>query len=186
MLHISRTVTCKAYGIFTTVLFISFATFHEDVTQKVIKIIEFWKKFLKDSVNAFYDMWLPGFFHKNLVLGTNTELDVIISKLFLCKNLSFGLFPFKLLSFLNKLSYRFQIGLKWKLFWSSFWECLRYNVQLMFWIDLWAVTQLLIQIFIKRPFFSSPMWYTIKGKFPSLHFLKLLKISFNLRPIWYQ
>ena len=34
--------------------------------------------------------------------------------------------------------------------------------------------------------FSCPMWYTIKEKFPSLHFLKLLQISFNLRPIWYQ
>ena len=49
-------------------------------------------------------------FSQNLVLGTNTEVDVIISKLFLYKTLSFGLFPFKLLSFLNKLSYRYQIG----------------------------------------------------------------------------
>ena len=139
-----------------TVCFISFGTFDEDVTQKVIEIIEFWKKFLKDSVNAFYDMWLPGFFHKNLVLGTSTEVDVIISKLFLYKNLSFGLFPFKLLSFLNELSYRYQIGLKWKVFWSSFWDSLSWNAHLMFQIDLWTVNQLLIKIFVETPIFFMP------------------------------
>ena len=115
-----------------TVWFISFATFHEDVNPKVIKIIEFWKKFLKNSVNAFIDMWLPGFFHKTLVLRTCTEVDVIISKLFLYQNWWFGLFPFKLLSFLNELSYSYQIGLKWKVFWSSFWDSLIWNAHLMF------------------------------------------------------
>ena len=139
-----------------TVCFNSFVTFDEDVTQKVIEIIEFWKKFLKDSVNAFYDMWLPGFFHKNLVLGTNTELDVIKSKMFVCKNLSFGVFPFKLLSFVNKLSYRYQIGLKWKVFWSSFWDSLSWNAHLMFQIDLWTVNQLLFKIFVETPIFVIP------------------------------
>ena len=134
-----------------TVWFFTFGIFYDDITQKVIEIIEFWKKFLKDSVNAFCDMWLPGFFQKNLVIGTSTELDVIISKLFLCKNLSFGLFPFKLLSFLNELSYRYQIGLKWKVFWHSFWDSLSWNAHLMFQIDLWTVNQLLIEILDKKP-----------------------------------
>ena len=136
-----------------TVCFFSNATLHDGITLKVIEIIEFWKKFLKDSVDAFYDMWLPGFFHKNLVLGTSKEVDVIISKLFLYKNLSFGLFPFKLLSFLNELSYRYQIGPKWKVFWSSFWDSLSWNAHFLFQIDLWTVNQLLIKIFVKTPIF---------------------------------
>ena len=41
-------------------------------------------------------MCFPGFFHNNLVHGTNTELNVIKSNLLLCKNLSFGVFPFKI------------------------------------------------------------------------------------------
>ena len=98
-------------------------------------------------------MWLPGFFHKNLVHGTSTEVDVIISKLFLYKHLSFGQFLFKLLSFLNELSYRYQIGPKWKVFWSSFWDSLNWNAHLMFQIDLWTVNQLLTNFFVKTPIF---------------------------------
>ena len=74
------------------------------------------KKFLKAYGDAFYDVQLLGFFYNNLGLGTDMEHDVIIFKLSLCIKFSFWLFPFKLLSFLNKLSNGFQIGLKWKLF----------------------------------------------------------------------
>ena len=108
-----------------TVQFFTFVKFYEDIISKVMKIFEFWKKFLKAYGDAFYDVQLPGFFYNNLGLGTNMERDVITFKLSLCKNFSFWLFPLKLLLFLNELSYRFQIGLKWKLFWSSFWECLK-------------------------------------------------------------
>ena len=119
-------------SVVATVWLFTFEIFKDDLISKIIKIFEFWKKFLKAYGNAFYDVQLPGVFYNNLGLGTNMERDVITSKFSLCKKFSFWLFPFKLLSFLNELSYRFQIGLKWKLFWSSFWECLRWNVQLMF------------------------------------------------------
>ena len=96
-------------------------------------------------------MCLPEFFYKNLVRGTSKEVDVII--LFLYKNLLFGLFPFKLLSFLNELSYRYQISPKWKVFRSSFWDILSRNAHLMFQIDLLTVSQLLIKIFVKTLIF---------------------------------
>ena len=115
-----------------TVCFFTIVIFYDDIISRVMKIFEFWQKFLKAYGNAFNDVQLPGFFYNNLGLRTNMERDVIIFKLSLSIKFSFWLFPFKLLSFLNKLSYIFQIGLKWKLFWSSFWECLRWNVQLMF------------------------------------------------------
>ena len=118
-----------------------------------MKIFEFWKKFLKAYGDAFYDVQLPGFFYNNLGLGTNMERDVIIFKLSLSIKFSFWLFPFKLLSFLNKLSYRYQIGPKWKAFCSSFWVSLSWNAHLMFQIDLWTVNQLLTNFFVKTPIF---------------------------------
>ena len=139
-----------------------------------MEIIEFWKKFLKDSVNTFCDMWLPGFFHKNLVLVTSKEVDVIISKLFLYKKLSFRLFPFKLLSFLNKLSYSYQIGPKWKVLWSSFWDSLSWNAHLMFQINLWTVNQLLIKIFVETPIFFMPDVIYHWRKISLLVFLKTI------------
>ena len=97
-------------------------------------------------------MWCvtPRIFLKNLILRTSTQLDVIIFRLFLCKKLSFELFSFELLSFLNELSYRCQIGLKWKVFWSSFWESLSGNAFQIFQIDFWTVNQLFIKIFVKK------------------------------------
>ena len=38
-----------------TVCFISTVTFHDGITQKVIKIIQFCKKSLKDNALAFYN-----------------------------------------------------------------------------------------------------------------------------------
>ena len=164
-------------GIATTVCFFLNATLHDGITQKVIEIIEFWKKFLKDSVDAFYDVWLLGFFHKNVVLGTRTEVDVIKSKLFLYKNLLFGLFPLKLFSFLNGLSYRYQIGPKWKVFWRSFWDSLTWNAHLMFQIDLWTVNQLLIKIFVETPIFFMP---DVIYHWRKISFFVLLKTMVNL------
>ena len=46
------------------------------------------------------------------------------------------LFFFKLLSFLNDLSYRCQIGLKWKIFWSSFWLKLDRHTFFKSWMHL--------------------------------------------------
>ena len=45
-------------------------------------------------------------------------------------------FLFKLLSFPNSLSYRCQIGPKWKLFWSTFWEKLNRQTFFEFWMHL--------------------------------------------------
>ena len=39
-----------------TVCFFSFVKFYDDVTQKVVEIIDFCKKFLEGMVDAFYDM----------------------------------------------------------------------------------------------------------------------------------
>ena len=46
------------------------------------------------------------------------------------------LFFFKLLLFLNDLSYRCQIGLKWKIFWSSFWLKLDRHTYFKSWMHL--------------------------------------------------
>ena len=57
-----------------SVCFISFVSFDDDVIQKVIEIIEFWKKFPKANGDAFYDVWLQGLFYKNLYLMTNDKM----------------------------------------------------------------------------------------------------------------
>ena len=44
----------------STVWLFSFATLQDDIIQKVIKIIEFWKKFLKDYENTFYNISVKG------------------------------------------------------------------------------------------------------------------------------
>ena len=54
------------------------------------------------------------------------KIDEILAELFL----------FKLLSFPNGLSYRCQIGPKWKLFWSTFWEKLNRQTFFEFWMHL--------------------------------------------------
>ena len=43
-----------------TVWLFSFVTFHDDVIPKVTQIIEFWKKFLKDYENTFYNVSIKG------------------------------------------------------------------------------------------------------------------------------
>ena len=43
-----------------TVWLFSFVTFHDDIILKVIEIIEFWKKFLKDYENTFYNISIKG------------------------------------------------------------------------------------------------------------------------------
>ena len=43
-------------GMESTVCFFSFGIFYDGITQKVLEIIEFWKTFLEDMRNAFYDV----------------------------------------------------------------------------------------------------------------------------------
>ena len=111
---------------------------------------------MKVDGDAFYDLQLPGFFFNTLGLETNMERDVITFKLSLCKKFSFWLFSFKLLLFLNKSSYRFQNESYFEVVFGNAWD------------------KMLIDVL--NQFVSCD----------SLHFLKLLKISLNLRPIWYQ
>ena len=139
-----------------TVCFFSFVIFYDDVTLKVVEIIDFCKKFLKGMVDAFYVIQLPGLFYQNLILWTYLEQDVIISKLSFCKNLSNGLFTFKWHSFLNGLSYWHQIGLRWKIFWSSFWENISWKAHVMFLMIVRTMNQLLIKILIEKQIFLTP------------------------------
>ena len=53
---------------------------------------------------------------------------------------------FKSLSFPNGLSYRCQIGPKWKLFWSTFWEKLNRQTFLKFWMHLVNLKSILQKI----------------------------------------
>ena len=48
--------------------FFPFGILYDDIASKVLKIIEFCKKFLKEMGNAFYDVKLKGFFYKRLIL----------------------------------------------------------------------------------------------------------------------
>ena len=41
---------------FPTVWFFTFEIFYDDITQRVIEIIQFCKKFLKANDDAFYDL----------------------------------------------------------------------------------------------------------------------------------
>ena len=87
-----------------TVCFFSFGIFYDDVIPKVLEIIEFWKKFLEDIGNAFYDVKFAGLFYKNLNRLTGEEMLIEISQNHhFLKFLAEQIF-FKLLSFLNGLS----------------------------------------------------------------------------------
>ena len=57
-----------------TVWFFTLEIFYDDMIQKVIKIFEFWKKFLKAYGDAFYDVQHPEVFYKNLYLLTYEEI----------------------------------------------------------------------------------------------------------------
>ena len=103
-----------------TVCFFSFGIFYDDVTPRVLEIIEFWKKFLEDIGNAFYDVKFAGLFYKNLNHLTGEEMLIKISQNHhFLKFLAEQIF-FKMRSFLNGLSYRYQIGPKLKLICSNF------------------------------------------------------------------
>ena len=64
-----------------TVWFISFATFDDDVTPKVLKIIKFWKKSLKDKCLAFFHVLFLQIFEKNLMpLAYDENLSIFGKK----------------------------------------------------------------------------------------------------------
>ena len=154
-----------------TVCFFSFVKFYDDVTRKVVEIINFCKKFLDGIVDA------DGLFYKNLILRTYSEQDVIIFKSSICKTLSIGLFPFKLLSFQNGLSYWHQISLKWKVFWSRLWDNLSWNAHLISEMVRWSFNQLLIKISIKTSF---AFMCNVKYYYRNVSLLVFLKITANL------
>ena len=56
-----------------------FVIFYDDIISKVIKIFEFWKKFLKAYGDAFYNVQLLWVFYKNLYLLTNDEMLIKMS-----------------------------------------------------------------------------------------------------------
>ena len=56
------------FTLLTTVCFFSFVKFYDDINQKVVEIFDFRKMSLEGVVDAFYDMQMPGFFFKNLIL----------------------------------------------------------------------------------------------------------------------
>ena len=103
-----------------TVWFFTFVIFYDDIISKVMKIFEFWKKFLKAYGDAFYDVQLLGVFYKNLYLLTYEEMLMKKSKKHYDFKSSTEQFVFKLLSFCNEWSYWYQIGLELKLICSSF------------------------------------------------------------------
>ena len=103
-----------------TVRLFLFVTFHDDITQEVVEVFIFWKKIWKDIGITFNDVKLLRLFNKNLIHLSYYLLEDKFGQkyyiFFFWDELSF----FRLLSFQNGLSHRYQIGLKWKLIWSCF------------------------------------------------------------------
>ena len=114
-----------------TVWFFTFVIFYDDIISRVMKIFEFWKKFLKAYGDAFYDVQLLGVFYKNLYLLTYEEMLMKKSKKHYDFKSSTEQFVFKSLSFCNEWSYWYQIGLKLKLICSSFKKSKEGNFSLM-------------------------------------------------------
>ena len=61
-------IEIKIEIIYNTVCFISTVTFHDNVAPKVLKIIQFCKKYLKDNTLAFNVHQFLGLFDKNWTL----------------------------------------------------------------------------------------------------------------------
>ena len=61
--------------LYATVCFISTVTFHDNVAPKVLKIIQFCKKYLKDNTLAFNVHQFLGLFDKNWTLLSHSQLD---------------------------------------------------------------------------------------------------------------
>ena len=102
-------------------------------------------------------MWnSKDFFTKDWSLNIYRTRCHCMSKLFLCKKLWIGLFLFKSLSFLNGLSYWHQIGLRWKIFWSSFWKNFSWKAHVKFLTFVWTMTQLLVKVLIEKQIFLTP------------------------------
>ena len=61
-------------GIATTVCFFLNATLDDAITQKLIEIIEFRKKILKDMENAILDLKFMGLFYLKFILEHNLQI----------------------------------------------------------------------------------------------------------------
>ena len=93
------------------------------------------------------------------------------------------LFFFKLLSFLNDLSYRCQIGLKWKVFWCSFWLKLDWHSYFRSWMHSVNWTSILQKNFPEKNW-NIHAWHdnSLKLSLSLFSSLNFIKISF----IWDQ
>mgnify|MGYP003327220512 CR=1 FL=1 len=145
--------------------------------QKLEELAKFWKKLPEgESLQLFAKRFLR-FFRKKTDIHLNFSIGIEVlksRKMEKVVKISAKLFLFKSLSFLNGLSHWHQIGLKWKVFWRSFWDSLTWNAHLMFQIDLWTVNQLLIKIFVETPIFFMPDVIYHWRKISLLVFLKTI------------
>ena len=107
--------------------------------QKLEELAKFWKKVLDDESLQLFAKRFQGFFRKKIDIHLTFSIGIEIlksGKMEKIEEISAGLFFFKSLSFPNGLSYRCQIGPKWKLFWSTFWEKLNRQTFFEFWMHL--------------------------------------------------
>ena len=94
-------------------------------------------------------------------------------------------FLFKLLLFLNGLSYKYQIGLKLKLIYNSFKKYKQQNFSSMVYHIKHKKIGFLAKIFVKSWFTVHKSIWNTKLAFQFKLSQKLLQNTFHLRPIWY-
>ena len=107
---------------------------HNSKTKRASQIL---KKVPERYEFAVFCWKISSIFEKKSIFLFCFQLDIKICKVKKMEKIVemlTQLFFFKLLSFLNGLSYRCQIGLKWKIIWSSFWEKLKNFTYLESWL----------------------------------------------------
>ena len=122
-----------------TVWFFSTVTLDENIMQKLEELAKFWKKLPEGESLQLFAKRFQRFFRKKTDIHLTFSIGIEIlksGKMEKVVKISAKLFLFKSLSFPNRLSYRCQIGPKWKLFWSTFWEKLNRQTFFEFWMHL--------------------------------------------------
>ena len=107
--------------------------------QKLEELAKFWKKLPEGESLQLFAKRFQRFFRKKTDIHLTFSIGIEIlksGKMEKVVKISAKLFLFKSLSFPNRLSYRCQIGPKWKLFWSTFWEKLNRQTFFEFWMHL--------------------------------------------------